>query len=134
MPYSNKIGTIVIPPGVFVTIHEKRAADFIAIHTGNTIAFILPDRQIGRKSPDIKMAGHLWEIKSPKGKTSRTIENNLRLALQQSPYIILDVRRMDGRIPTKRLSDETRRQFTLSKKIKKILLITRLGPIIDFHR
>ena len=127
----NKIGSIIVPPGVFVDVHEKIAVDFLAIHTGLDITFLVPNRQKGHKTPDIKMDGKLWEVKSPKGKSSRTIENNLRQALQQSPNIILDLRRMDGRIPTARLVAETKRQFTLTKKIKYILVITRSEELVD---
>lgn len=127
----NKVGTIVTPPGVFVEIHEKIVADFLAIHTGFNITFLVPNRQKGQKTPDIKMDGKLWEIKSPKGRSSRTIENNLRHALEQSPNIILDLRRMDGRLPTTRLISEAKRQFTLTKKIRRVLIITRTEELID---
>lgn len=95
-----RIGIIVVPPGVFVDVHEKIAVDFLATQLGNDITFLKPNRSKGAKTPDIEMNGLRWEIKSPAGKSSRTLENNLRLALRQSPNIILDLRRMDGRIPT----------------------------------
>ncbi len=75
-----------------------------------------------------------WEIKSPKGKSSRTIENNLRLALQQSLNIVLDLRRMDDRIPTKKLLNEIERRFNDAKSIKRIIVITRQEEHIDFKR
>lgn len=129
-----KIGVINVPPGVMVAVHEKRAVDFLAIKHGTNVTFLVPNRRRGQKTPDIEMVGLLWEIKSPKGKSPRTIENNLRLALRQSPYIILDLRRMDGRIPTKKLLAETTRQFDLSKSIKHIIVITRQETTVDFKR
>ncbi len=129
-----RIGTIIVPPGVFIAIHEKVAVDFLAAKLGYDVTFLLPDRRKGRKTPDIEMRGLLWEIKSPKGKSSRTIENNLRLALQQSPNIIFDLRRMDGRIPTKKLLSEVERQFSLAKSIKRLIVITRQDEHIDFER
>ncbi len=98
------------------------------------ITFLLPDRHKGAKTPDIAMNGLLWEIKSPKGKGPRTIENNLRLALLQSPNIILDLRRMDGRIPTHKLVREVERQFELAKSIKCLIIITRQEEHIDLKR
>lgn len=77
----NKIGTIITPPGAFIDVHEKIAADFLAVHAGSDVTFLVPNRQKGQKTPDIEMDGKSWEIKSPKGKSSRTIENNLRSAL-----------------------------------------------------
>lgn len=132
MATRKKVGTIVIPPGVFVDVHEKIAVDFLAIHTKLDITFLVPNRQKGSKTPDIQMDGKSWEIKSPKGKSSRTIENNLRQALQQSPNIILDLRRMDGRIPTRKLLHEVERRFQDAKAIKQIIVITREEKIIDY--
>lgn len=128
------IGRIIVPPGAFMDIHEKLAVDFLAINLGHDITFLVPQRQIGAKTPDIEMNGIQWEIKSPLGKSSRTIENNLRAALKQSPYIVLDLRRMDGRIPTRRLVAEIERRFNDAKSIKSILVITRQDALIDLKR
>lgn len=130
----NRIGLIVVPPGVFIDIHEKLAVDFLASKMGYDITFLIPNRRKGAKTPDIEMNNLLWEIKSPKGKSSRTIENNLRLALLQSPNIILDLRRMDGRIPTQRLVQEVERRFNDAGAIKHIIVITRQDIAIDFRR
>lgn len=129
-----RVGLIVTPPGVFVDRHEKLAADFLAAKMGYDVTFLLPDRRRGAKTSDIAMNGVLWEIKSPKGKSSRTIENNLRLALRQSPNIVLDLRRMDGRIPTRRLLTEAERQFSLTKSMKRLIVITRQETYIDLKR
>lgn len=129
-----RIGVIVVPPGVFVDVHEKIAVDFLAAKIGNDVTFLIPDRRKGAKTPDIEMNGLRWEVKSPTGKSSRTIENNLRLALKQSPNIVLDLRRMDGRIPTKKLLKEVERRFAEAKLIKRIIVITRQEVHIDFER
>ena len=76
-----RIGTIIIPPGVFVDIHEKRMVDFLAASIGYDVTFLVPDRRKNARTPDIEMIGLSWEVKCPTGKSSRTIENNLRLAL-----------------------------------------------------
>ena len=125
---------IVVPPGVFVDVHEKIAADYLAMNIGYDITFLLPDRRKGARTPDIDMGGSRWEIKSPIGKSSRTIENNLRTALKQSPNIVLDLRRIDGRVPTLKLLTEVKRQFLLAKGIKKLIVITRQETHIDFAR
>lgn len=129
-----RIGTVIVPPGTILDPHEKRAVDFIAIERGADITFLIPDRRKGQKTPDIQMYGLLWEIKSPKGRSSRTIENNLRLAMLQSAYIILDLRRLDGRVPTKKYVTEVERQFGLAKSIRHIIVITRQETSIDFKR
>ncbi len=48
------------------------------------------------KTPDIEFMGKMWEIKSPRGKDRRTIENCLRAAAKQSCHVILDLRFMFG--------------------------------------
>ena len=80
------------------------------------------------------MGGILWEIKSPSGKSSRTIENSLRGALLQSPNIILNLRRIDAKVPTHKLVREAKRQFRLSKEINRLLIITKQQKIIDISR
>jgi hypothetical protein len=129
-----RAGTIVVPPGVFIDKHEKIAVDFLAAKLGYDVLFIVPDRRKGAKTPDIEMNGLFWEIKSPTGKSSRTVENNLRLALLQAPNIILDLRRMDGRIPTHKLLKEAERRFVDAKKMKHLIIITREEKHIDFER
>ncbi len=129
-----RVGTIVVPPGVFVDVHEKIAADFLACEISHDVTFLVPDRSKGAKTPDIEMDGLRWEIKSPTGKSSRTIENNLRNALRQSPNIVLDLRRMDGRVPTDKLLGRIQQQFGLVKSIKRIIVITRQGEHIDLDR
>ena len=129
-----KSGKIVIPPGVFVDKHEKIVADYLVLHMGTDIEFIAPVRKKGVKTPDIKMLGKKWEIKSPTGKSARTIENTLRAALRQSKYIILDLRRMDGRIPSHKHLASMTYQFEKTRAIKHIIVILREGSSIDLTR
>lgn len=129
-----KIGSIIVPPGVFIDRYEKMAADYLATHLGYDIEFLLPNRQRGARTPDITMDGKKWEIKNPRGKSSRTIENSLRQARKQSANIILDLRRTDGRIPTRKFLHEIKRQFGIDTSMKHILVITREERHIDFLR
>jgi hypothetical protein len=130
----NQIGIIIVPPGVFMNVHEKMAVDFLATKIGNDITFLVPERRKGARTPDIEMNGLRWEIKSPTGKSSRTIENNLRIAIKQSPNIVIDLRRMDGRIPTSKLLKEVEHRFNNAKSIKRLIVITRLETYIDLKR
>lgn len=128
-----EIGKIEKEIGAFPSATEMATADFLA-SMGYTVLFLKPNRARGAKTPDIIMSDKRWEIKNPRGKSSRTIENNLRLAILQSPYIILDLRHMDGRIPTHKLLREAERRFHDSKKISHLILITREQKSIDFRR
>lgn len=129
-----KVGPIVIPPGAYPDKHEKRTADFLAQALGVRVEFIVPSRYHHTRTPDIVMQGVSWEIKSPVGKSPRTLENNLRGALAQSSSIILDLRRMDAKVPTEKLLRVIGRRFELSRKILHIIVITREQKLVDMHR
>ena len=63
-----RVGLIVVPPGVFLDIHEKLAADFLATKLGYDVTFLVPNRRKGTKTPDMAMNGLLWEIKAQRVK------------------------------------------------------------------
>ena len=124
-------GRIITPPDILIEEHERIVANILA-RVGKEVEFLRPSNNAGVHLPDIKMDGVRWEIKSPKGKSSRTIENNIRAALHQSPNIIIYL----GRIKQspKRCLAALNRQFKLTKKIKRLIIITKQHKIIDFKR
>lgn len=129
MPKSPKFakitGSVIIPYGVTLEPHELEVAQILA-KNGSDVEFI-PVRII--PTPDIIYEGREWEIKSPIGGSSRTLENNLRLALRQSPNIILDLRRIKS--SEANCLRELRRQTQRIIRIKKLLVITKQGKIVD---
>ena len=124
-------GKTIIPFGVFVEQHELDVAKVLN-KLGKDVEFILPSRVKFSRTPDIKMDGLLWEIKSPKGSSSRTIENNLRTALKQSKNIIIDLRRI--KIDETRAISQIMKQFKFSKLINRIILIKQNKEILDINR
>jgi len=124
-------GKTIIPFGVFVEQHELDVAKVLN-KLGKDVEFILPSRVKFSRTPDIKMDGLLWEIKSPKGSSSRTIENNLRTALKQSKNIIIDLRRI--KIDETKAISQIAKQFKYSKLIKEIIIIKQNKEIIDISR
>ncbi len=124
-------GKTIIPFGVFVEQHELDVAKVLN-KLGKDVEFILPSRVKFSRTPDIRMDGLLWEIKSPKGSSSRTIENNLRTALKQSKNIIIDLRRI--KIDEKRAISQIMKQFKFSKLINRIILIKQNKEILDINR
>ena len=125
-------GKTIIPFGVFVEQHELDVAKVLN-KLGKDVEFILPSRIKFSRTPDIKMDGLFWEIKSPKGSSSRTIENNLRCASRQSKNIIIVLRRV--KIDEIKAISNIRRQFNQSKSIKNILVIKKNSKILlDFSR
>lgn len=84
-----QIGKLYIPKGAIPKQHEISLAELL-VRTGHKVCFV----EVGpHKTPDIYYLHKYWEIKSPTGNSSRTIENNIRAALTQSENIIIDLRR-----------------------------------------
>lgn len=73
--------------------HEFETYYFL-MGIGKSVEIIPVSLKKGIKNPDIRMDGKLWEIKSPIGVKSRTLENAIRAAAHQSPNIIIDLRRL----------------------------------------
>lgn len=118
-------GKITVSVGRLVQEYELVIATVLS-WTGHDVYFlkegILP-------APDIKYTNLLWEIKSPKGGSSRTIENNLRLALKQSCNIIIDLHRINR--PENQCLREIKKQAQLAKKLKRLLVVTKQNKILS---
>jgi hypothetical protein len=126
-----KIGKTIIPLGVFPQKHELETAWFFN-ELGKDIEFLKPIDKQHIKTPDIKMDGIFWEIKSPIGSSSRTIENNLRTALCQSTYIIIDLRKI--KLNEKKAIMQIQKVFNLVKKFRRILIICKGKKLIDLEK
>lgn len=83
------------------------------------------------KTPDLRIKGVEWEIKSPQGNGVKTIENILKKAARQSKNIILDFSRikMDGNQALSRTKYYLRNN---KHGIKKLIVITKNHKVIDF--
>ena len=123
------IGMIKISPKPpFPESHELETAGFLA-NLGYDIDFISPSQIKGAKTPDIKMMGLEWEIKSPISDGKRSIEHAMRSALRQSENIIFDLRR--SKISTERALSKIKSQIDNKKKIKRFLVITKSNKLLD---
>lgn len=123
----SKIGHITVPKDALVQPHEFNVATILS-WTGEDVEFIPTGHM---HTPDIRYQGLLWEIKSPLGSSSRTLENNMRLALKQSTNIIIDLQRL-GLPDEKSVGVVKRRAEKLGKKCR-IMVITKTKKIIKFY-
>lgn len=119
------IGHIHIPQNRLIQPHEPLVATILS-WTGDDVYFLTPTRL---HTADIKFRELQWEIKSPKGSSSRTIENNMRNALKQSRNIIIDLQRIKQ--PEQNCIREIQRQAKLIHSIKHIIIITKQKQIIQ---
>lgn len=126
-----KPGKTIIPYGVFPELHElETAAVFLA--QGYDVEFIVPSRTKGSKTPDVKIDGILWEIKSPTGNGKKTVEKQLQRAGKQSKNIILDGRR--SKLEDEAFEKELHKKFVLVRSIRRIVFIRKDDQLVDFRR
>lgn len=128
MAKSNCKKGIFIPAGRKVWQHELRVTEILA-KAGYSVDFLPENRQ---KSPDILLNGIEFEIKSPQTTSTNTLEHLLKKGLKQSPNLIIDTSRTSMR-------DDKMRNFLVTqmrktKQIKKLLMITKKGRIIDIFK
>lgn len=83
----------LISNGVKLTKHEITTIDFL-LNRGKDIELIRPSSKPYSKNADIRMNRLIWEMKSPCGKGKYIIRDTIRVATQQSPNLILDLRRI----------------------------------------
>ena len=111
--------------------HELETANHLA-GLGYDIEFIAPRNSPNVHTPGIIMDGVSWEIKSPKGKSKRTIENNFRRAKEQAENIIFDLRRIN--ISEEKCMLELELRFAQKKDVKRLLIIRKNGEILRLSR
>ena len=93
------------------------------------MVFIKPSAIKGQHTPDIRMDGFEWEIKSPQGNSKRTIENNFRNAVMQSKYIIFDLRRI--KLHDNQCVPKLEKEFRVRRYLKKLLIIKKDGTLLE---
>lgn len=86
----------------------------------------------GLRTPDIMIGGIPWEIKAPEGAGQHTIKHNLQNAARQAENVIIDLFRC--KVPEYKAIKEIRYHFDLSKRIKRLKVITKDKIIIDLSK
>ena len=125
-----KKGTI-IPNGVVLKEHENATVVFLT-ELGYDVELIPKSNVEGVHTPDVKIGRIKWEMKSPKGEGGSLMKNTIQKALKQSCYMIIDLRRTK-RHQTKCLR-ELKRQFDNSKSVRRIMVITKGGRVLEFQK
>lgn len=121
----------ITPNGVVLHTHENATVVFLT-QQGFDIELLPPIQRKGARTPDIKMSGVEWEMKSPRSNGKYTIEHSFRSALKQSPNIIFDIR--NSKIPGKKCIAEIERRFNDFRKVNRVMIITKQHKIIDFSK
>ena len=85
------------------------------------------------KTPDVMVCRtkQFWEIKNIKGNSSKTIEDNLRRAAKQADNIVISLLR--SQMTPEQAASHIRHYLSHARgNIKRVILITKKGKIIDF--
>ena len=107
--------------------HELSAAMILGDHFKSDVIFLRPGE---KKTPDVEIGDTKWEIKSPKGNSKKTIDNNLRTARKQSQNIVIDLRR--AKLHQKKAEAHIRHYLASGPhNIKRLKIITKHRKIID---
>jgi hypothetical protein len=119
----------ITPNGVVLQTYENATVVFLT-DQGFDVELIPPVQRKGARTPDIRMLGLEWEMKSPKSNGKYTIEHSFRSALKQSPNIIFDIR--GSKIPQEKCVTEIERRFNDFKKVNRVMIITKKQKLLDF--
>ena len=111
--------------------HEKSTIRFL-LECGFDIELISPSNIYRSKNPDMLLSGSVWEMKSPTGSGRRTIESQFHGAGKQADNLVLDLRRIG--IPDKKSKDKAIFEFTKSRGIKQLILITKSRKIFKIKK
>lgn len=121
----------ITPNGVVLHRHENATVVFLT-GQGFDVELLPPIQHKGARTPDIKMQGLEWEMKSPKSNGKYTIEHSFRSALKQSPYIIFDIR--GSKMPQQKCIVEIERRFNDFNKVKRVMIITKTRKLLDLNK
>jgi hypothetical protein len=119
----------IIANGVVLEKHENATVVFLS-SKGFNVELIHP--VLERKTPDIKMGKLFWEIKRPIGNSKYTIQHAFKSALKQSPNIIFDLR--SSKLHQEQALNRLKKEFELSKGVKRLKVILKSQKIIDYKK
>ena len=121
----------ITPNGVSLEKHEYDTVLFLTT-LGYDIELIPPSLIPNMHTPDLKMNGLEWEMKSPKGKSRSTLEHAFQTAVKQSVNLIFDLRRIQ--MPNDKAVQILEQLFHYSKSIKRLLVITKGRKLLDYKK
>ena len=109
--------------------HEVHAAIILANYFHSDIEII---KRGSLPSPDFLIKNVRWELKSPTGTGKHNIQHTLQDATRQSKNVILDSSR--SKMDMRKVRSEALRQFKIIRSIKRLILITKSGEVIELER
>ena len=121
----------IIPNGVSLEKHENDTIIFFT-NLGIDIELIKPSNTPHNKNADFIMNGKIWAMKSPQGKSYKTIEHLFEKASKQSQNIVFDLHR--SKLDEEKVTNILTRFFNQSKQVKNMLIITKNNDLLTFTK
>lgn len=110
---------------------EVKAALFL-IEQGLNVKFLKANRTAGSKTPDFLLNNLRYELKTPRKSGKYTMEHAIRAGLRQSNNLVFDLRRM--RASEANAVKKLLKQFDLTKKWKRLLVISKDGKLLTYEK
>ena len=132
-PGTVKPGRVVVPADVPnpPKAHELETARVLSTY-GVDVEFLKEVYDDGKRNPDVRMLGGIWEFKAPKGASeSSTISNQFKRARKQSQHLVLDLRRTP--LDDEFAIDQAVWRFYGQTKISGLIIIDKHG-LLTVHR
>ena len=115
--------------GVHLQPHEYQTVKLL-LANGYDVELLPPSAIKGLPTPDIIIDGRLWEMKAPLGSSRNTIKHTFQHGKRQAENLVIDLRRC--KLDPDKALQEIRQNFKLSKRIKRLKVITKDSSILDF--
>ena len=130
MQGNNKDGNI--PNHLGIWPHEYRCAQALRA-AGKTVEFLPAIQGDGVKTADLVMDGIVWEMKSPESTSIKSLQRILRRASKQSSNVIVDTSRATS-LSDAAIERELRRLLPFTKSVKRLLMVTKAGDVVDLFQ
>ena len=123
--------------GAFPSTVEMEVVDILVLNKipKKSVKFLKPNRTKGASTPDLLIDGvDRWEIKSIEKLGKYTIEHAARAGIKQADNLIFDLRKLIVALE-KKATSQVKRQFTMTKEWRGLVIIIRPGDeVLTFKK
>lgn len=132
-PGTVKPGRVVVPTDTPnpPKAHELETARVLSTY-GVDVEFLKEVYADGKRNPDVRMLGGIWEFKAPEGASeSNTISSQFKRARRQSRHLVIDLRRTP--LDDEFAINQAARRFHGQTKLSGLIIIDKRG-LLTVHR
>ncbi len=104
----------------------------LLLEKGYDVELIPPIQAKGVSNTDIYINAIPWELKAPQGDGKNTIRHTMQNAGHQSSSAIVDLRRC--KLSQEQAIKELKYYFKLSKRLKRLMVVTRDNELLDISK